>query len=187
MFSIVERKCRFVVAFPADRSKSTCHVVRATVHCMMKQRLAISFITYVTRLHAQIQSGDRGSGTPLKKSLKYRLSMKYSSGSPEKSQRYQSSIQCLVIIGTPAKRHFGGGQIMAAYIGICIWILSPFIDLTKKCFQSWIPSDNFFSRIVRVYGSYIYRKYQSPDHYMWVSPCDFGIYCIYGKASFKRK
>ena len=38
-------------------------------------------------------------------SQKYRVSWQYWSGSPEKSQSYQASIQCWAIIGTPAKHH----------------------------------------------------------------------------------
>ena len=58
-------------------------------------------------LHAQI-GGDRWSDLPSGKTQKYRLSKQYWSGSPEKSQSYQASIQCWAIIGTPAKRHLIG-------------------------------------------------------------------------------
>ena len=44
----------------------------------------------------------RGGGT---KSQKYRVSKQYLSGSPEKAQSYQTSIQCWAIIGPPAKRY----------------------------------------------------------------------------------
>ena len=39
---------------------------------------------------------------------KYRVSLQYWSGSPEKSQSYQARIQCWAIIGTPAKCHLNG-------------------------------------------------------------------------------
>ena len=44
--------------------------------------------------HVRIQSGEQGSGPPLKKSQKYRVSWQYCSRSPEKSQSYQASNQC---------------------------------------------------------------------------------------------
>ena len=37
---------------------------------------------------------------------KYKVSKKFLSGSPEKSQSYQAKYQCWAIIGTPAKRHW---------------------------------------------------------------------------------
>ena len=46
-------------------------------------------------MHGRIQRGDRGSRPlPLKNKKKYRVSLQYWSGSPEKSQSYQVSIQC---------------------------------------------------------------------------------------------
>ena len=53
--------------------------------------------------------GETGGPNPLpKQSQSYRVSKQYWSESPEKSQSYQASIQCLTIIGPPAKRHLNG-------------------------------------------------------------------------------
>ena len=58
--------------------------------------------------------GGTGFRTPPEKSQKYRgFFLQYWSGSPEKSQNYQASIQCWVIIGMPAKRHLNCGPMMA--------------------------------------------------------------------------
>ena len=51
--------------------------------------------------------GGKGVQTP-ENSPKYRVSEQYWSGSPEKSQSYQASIQCWDIIGPSAKRHLNG-------------------------------------------------------------------------------
>ena len=53
--------------------------------------------------------GGRGQGVQIpRKFTKYRVSEQYWSGSPEKSQNYQASIQCWGIIGPPANRHLNG-------------------------------------------------------------------------------
>ena len=57
--------------------------------------------------HVRIQRGDRESGHPptLKNHKNIGFLKQYWSGSPEKSQSYQASIQCRAIICMPAKRH----------------------------------------------------------------------------------
>ena len=45
---------------------------------------------------------------PPEKSQKYRVSKQCLSGSPEKAQSYQASIQFWAIVGTPAKRNLNG-------------------------------------------------------------------------------
>ena len=57
--------------------------------------------------HWRIQRGWQGVRTCLK-NHKNRVSLKYWSGSPEKSQSYQVSIYSWAIIGPPAKRHLNG-------------------------------------------------------------------------------
>ena len=53
---------------------------------------------------------------------KYRASQQYWSGSPEKSQNYQASIQCWAIIGNRQfKLRFAGGPMMARLL----WYLDP--------------------------------------------------------------
>ena len=63
------------------------------------------------------RGGGGGQGVPTHpvKSQKYRVSQEYWSGSPEKPQSYQASIQFWAIIGTPAKHHLNGvsGPMMA--------------------------------------------------------------------------
>ena len=53
---------------------------------------------------------ERGTGgrNPLEKSQKYRVSKQYWSGSPDKLQSHQASIQSWAIIGPPVKRHLNG-------------------------------------------------------------------------------
>ena len=60
----------------------------------------------------------------------------------KKSQSYQASIQCWVIMGRPAKRHLNGilpgGPMMARFK----WYLDPLSSHKKtkiKCCQSWTP------------------------------------------------
>ena len=50
--------------------------------------------------HVRIQ---RGGGPAPEKSQNYRISLQYWSGSLEKPQSYEGSIQCWAIIGTPTK------------------------------------------------------------------------------------
>ena len=68
-------------------------------------------LSYSLSAHGRIQTGG-GQGVrtppPPKKSQKYRFSLQYWSGSPEKSQSYQASNKCWAIICPPAKRHFNG-------------------------------------------------------------------------------
>ena len=79
------------------------------------------------------------------------LFMRYWYGSPEKSQSYQASIQCWVIICPPAERHFNG------VLEIACWLADgcPFIAVfgssfahqlkkEKKSYQIWTPSDKNF-------------------------------------------
>ena len=72
---------------------------------------------------------------------------------PRKWQSYQASIQCRVIIGTPAKRHLNGvslaGQWWPAYS--VIWILSK-----KRLLQSWTPSGKTFC--IRAWSDCSYRS-----------------------------
>ena len=49
--------------------------------------------------------GGAGGPDPTEKSPKFRETIL--AQIPKKSQNYQASIQCWVIIGPPAKRHFG--------------------------------------------------------------------------------
>ena len=80
------------------------------------------------------------------------LFMRYWYGSPEKSQSYQASIQCWVIICPPAERHFNG------VLEIACWLADgcPFIAVfgssfahqlkkEKKSYQIWTPSDKKLS------------------------------------------
>ena len=84
--------------------------------------------------HGRIQRIDRGPDPPPppppEKTQKLRGPKQYWSRSPEKSQSYQASIQCWVIIGPPAKRHLNGvslaGRWWPAYSGILI--LPPLIN-----------------------------------------------------------
>ena len=66
--------------------------------------LARAFDAY--KKHERIQRGGAGGPDPApEKSQKYWVSEQYWSGSPEKIQSCQASIQCRAIIGTPAKRN----------------------------------------------------------------------------------
>ena len=69
---------------------------------------------------------------PLKNHKKYWVSLQCWSGSPEKSQSYQSSIQCWDSICPPAKRNFNGVSLADRWWPIYsgIWILYP--PSTKK-------------------------------------------------------
>ena len=80
---------------------------------------------------------------PSQKSQKYRVSWQYWSGSPEKSQSYQATIQCWAIMGSPAKCHLNGVSLgWPIKVAFCaIWILSL---LTKKRCQSWTSSGKTF-------------------------------------------
>ena len=80
--------------------------------------------------HGQIQREGQGVRTPLEKSQKYRVSWQYWSRSPEKSQSYQTCIQFLAIIGTPAKRHSMAFRWWANDdpLKVIFWSLPPFIN-----------------------------------------------------------
>ena len=79
--------------------------------------------------------GGTGGPAPLKNHKKYRVSKQYWSGSSEKSQSYQASIQCWANIGTPAKRRFAGEPMMAHLK----WYLDPFFphQLKKSSGPLW--------------------------------------------------
>ena len=91
--------------------------------------------------HVRIQRGGTGGPDPLEnyKNIGF---LSNTCPDPLKSQRYQVSIQCLAIIGPPAKRHLNGvslaGQWWAAKSGN--WILHQ----TKKKRQCLTPSDKTF-------------------------------------------
>ena len=82
--------------------------------------------------HVRIQSGHRESGHPPPFTLKNHKNIgflkQYWSGSPEKSQSYQASIQCWAIICTPAKRHLNvvslAGRRWPHFSGIWIQLLT---------------------------------------------------------------
>ena len=90
----------------------------------------------------------RGPG-PSEKSLKYRVSKQYCSGSPTNDKATKPAFN--VIIGTPAKRHLNvismAGPCWPAYS--VIWILSFKKNKTtnknkKITLQSWTPSGKMF-------------------------------------------
>ena len=70
--------------------------------------MSLTTIEKPFRIHGRVTGGP----DPPEKSQKIRVSKQYWSGSPEKSQSYQDSIQCWAIIGPPAKRRFAGGPMM---------------------------------------------------------------------------
>ena len=74
--------------------------------------------------------GDRGSGPSLKNHKNIGF-LSNTGPDPKKWQSYQASIQCRVIIGTPAKRHLNGvslaGRWWPAYSGI--WMFPLLIKL----------------------------------------------------------
>ena len=66
------------------------------------------------KVHARIRRVvEQGVRTPHEESQSYRISKQYWSGFPEKSHRYQASIQCWAIIGPPAKRHVNNDDSLA--------------------------------------------------------------------------
>ena len=94
--------------------------------------------------------GGGGSGPPPGKVQKYMVSLKLFlailARTPLKSQSYQSSIQCSVLIGPPAKRHLNGVSLAGHWwpVNSGIWILPRLIKLKKnnKKRQSWTPSES---------------------------------------------
>ena len=79
-----------------------------------------------------------GSGPPPEKVQKYMVSLKLFlailARNTLKSQSYQSSIQCLALIGPPAKRHLNGVSLTGHWwpVNSGIWILPPLIKLKTK-------------------------------------------------------
>ena len=98
--------------------------------------------------HVWIQRGDRGPRHPPLKNHK-NIGLSCNTGlDPLKYRSCQASIQCWVIIGTPAKRHlmvfFAGGPMM-----VCLkWYLDPLPSSTKKKKRKkqhqWTPSGKTF-------------------------------------------
>ena len=97
------------------------------------------------------RGGVAGPDPPPGKVQKYMVSLKLFlailARTPLKSQSYQSSIQCWVLIGPPAKRHLNGVSLAGHWLPVNsgIWILPPLIKLKtkqKKTRQSWTPSDS---------------------------------------------
>ena len=83
---------------------------------------------------------------PPAKSQTHRIPKHYWSGSPEKSQSYQASIQCLAIIGPPVKHHFNDISLVGLWWPAFSVIVRPLLSsLTKskergrKHCQSWTP------------------------------------------------
>ena len=99
----------------------------------------IAYIILVRHLHEYFnfqwinmggpRGGTGGPDPPWIKSQKYRVSKQYWSGSPEKSQGYKANIHGWAIIGTPAKRRFAGGTMMARLS----WYLDPLSPNQLKC------------------------------------------------------
>ena len=85
--------------------------------------------------------GTGGPDGPPLKSQKYRVSLQYWYGSPEKSQSKLARIQCSFIIGSPAKRHLNGisleGRWWPAYS--VIWIIPLLIKLKKSVLKIGPP------------------------------------------------
>ena len=67
------------------------------------------------------------------------VSKQYWSGSSEKSQNYQASIQCWAIIGPPAKRHLNGVRWRAGDGPLIVLFGLSLPSSTKKSCQSWTP------------------------------------------------
>ena len=105
---------------------------RSTSIAFLNYEYQLNQITIDRKIQARIQTVEgTGSPDPAGKSQSYRVSQQYlDSGSPRKSRSYQASIQFLVIIGPPAKRHLNGvllaGRGWPTFSGI--WIPSS----TKK-------------------------------------------------------
>ena len=88
--------------------------------------------------------GGTGGQTPPEKSQKYRVSKQIWFGSSEKSQSYQASIQCRVIICLPGKHYLNGVSLAGRWwlAFSCIWS-SVTHYLKEKC-QSWTHSGKTF-------------------------------------------
>ena len=106
--------------------------------------------------------GGRGSRPPWK-ITKNRVSKQYWSGSPEKSQIYQASIQCWAIIRQPVKRHLNRVSLadrwLPAYCGI-FDPPSPHQLKEKNGCQSWTPSDITFWIRAWHHRTWAYIKYK---------------------------
>ena len=122
-----------------ERAKDTSHTMDQTGNQLHQQSSQIHYIPK-RYIHARIQRG-AGGPDPLT-NHKYLVNKQYWSGSPDRLQRYQASIQSWAIIGPPAKRHFewrfAGGPNMARFL-CYLDPLSPQLNKKKKRCQSvWI-------------------------------------------------
>ena len=82
-------------------------------------------ISFIQR-HVWIQRGDRGSGPLLKNHKNIGFSSNNTGPDPLKNGSYQASIQCWVIISTPAKRHLMAFRNACRQMVACLyWYLNP--------------------------------------------------------------
>ena len=75
---------------------------------MLEHRIVRRQTCLLSKADTEGGGGGRVSGPHPEKSQNIRVSRKYWSGTPEKSQSYQASIQCWAIIDPPAKHHLNG-------------------------------------------------------------------------------
>ena len=97
------------------------------------------------RFHVRIQrGGDRGSGPPEKSQNIGLLSITGWSGSPDKLQSYQVSIQSWAIIGPPGKRRFAGRPMMARFLCFLDPLSPNLLKNNKKNPNNNVASDKIF-------------------------------------------